>query len=325
MPEASREVVLVTGASGFLGRHVARRFAAGGAWVVGLGHGPFEGGSPADWGLSDWRPGDVTRAALEAVTPRPDIIAHCAGGSLVGRSFEDPRGDFERTVATTADLLDYMRLAAPGARLVYPSSAAVYGDAKVLPIPTSATSRPLSPYGTHKRAAEELCRSYALHFGVRSAILRFFSIYGRHLRKQLLWDACNRLQAGDGAFSGSGRELRDWLHVDDAAALVVAAAGFASVECPIANGGTGIGTPVGGILERLGAALAPEIPIRFTGAHRPGDPSAFIADIADLSRWNWRPRVDWRDGVDDYAAWYLEITAREPRRARAASAALPRG
>ena len=312
MPERGREIVLVTGASGFLGRHVARQFAAEGAFVAGLGHGPFGGGSPADWGLSEWRAGDVTMATLMAL-PKPDIIAHCAGGSLVGRSFEAPREDFERTVATTAEVLDYIRLVAPGARLVYPSSAAVYGNATILPIPTRATGRPLSPYGTHKRSAEELCRSYALNFGVRCAILRFFSIYGRHLRKQLLWDACNKLASGSGAFSGTGRELRDWLHVDDAAALFVTAARFASPACPIANGGTGIGTSVGDVLNRLGAGLAPEIAIRFTGAQRQGDPSAFVADIAEAAAWNWRPTIDWADGVDDYSAWYREASGR-PRR-----------
>lgn len=313
----SREVVLVTGASGFLGRHVARRFAAEGATVLGLGHGPFADGTPADWGLAAWRAGEVSLAELRMTAPKPDIIAHCAGGSLVGRSFDDPRQDFQRTVSTTVDVLDYIRGDAPAARLLYPSSAAVYGNASALPITTADTGRPMSPYGTHKRAAEELCRAYALHFGVRCAILRFFSLYGRHLRKQLLWDACRRLSAGSGSFSGTGCELRDFLHADDAASLFVEAARFASADCPTANGGTGVGTAVGDIIRRLAAAIAPEAEIRFTGAQRPGDPSAFVADIADAAGWGWRPLLAWQAGVDDYAQWFRSLAAADPRPADA--------
>lgn len=298
------EVVLVTGASGFLGRHVARRFAAEGATVLGLGHGPFTDGTPEEWGLSSWQDSTVSLEALRALTTRPDIIAHCAGGALVGRSFEDPRQDFLRTVATTADILEFIRKDAPAARLVYPSSAAVYGNARALPIAVTHAVRPLSPYGTHKLAAEELCRASALHFGVRCTILRFFSLYGRHLRKQLLWDACGRLSAGSGAFSGTGDELRDFLHVDDAASLFVEGARHATADCPTANGGTGIGTSVGAVIRRLAAVIAPDVEIRFTGAQRPGDPNAFVADVGDAARWGWRPRPAWQTGVDDYALWY---------------------
>ena len=128
----------------------------------------------------------------------------------------DPFADFQRTVGSTAALLEYIRVDCPGAALVYPSSAAVYGHAVQLPMQEDGPLRPVSPYGVHKKFAEDLIRSHCVMFGLRASIVRLFSIYGEGFRKQLLWDACRKLLAGEREFFGIGDETRDWLHVDDA-------------------------------------------------------------------------------------------------------------
>lgn len=298
-------IVLVTGTNGFLGRHAARRFSASGARVVGLGHGAFAEGEARKWGISHWQSGAVSLATLDALELVPDVIVHCAGGALVSRSFADPHADFQMTVDATSSVLEFMRRRAPNARLVYPSTAAVYGLAQQLPIPIHAPVRPLSPYGVHKAIAESLCRSYAAHFGMRIAVVRLFSVYGPGLRKQLLWDACRRLETGTGRFAGTGTELRDWLHVEDAVRLFEVAARVATELCPTANGGTGEGTSVSQILHRLGALVSAQTAIEFEGTVRAGDPPAYVADLAAVAGWGWAPAVGWRDGVDDYAQWYL--------------------
>jgi len=71
---------------------------------------------------------------------------------------------------------------------------------------------------------EDLCLSYAGRWGIRTSVVRLFSVYGPSLRKQLLWDACEKFRRGDNTFAGTGSELRDWLHVKDAAALIATAA-----------------------------------------------------------------------------------------------------
>jgi UDP-glucose 4-epimerase len=319
MTSPSAPIVLVTGAFGFVGRHAARAFAAQGSHVIGLGHGQWSKVAAAAWGVTTWLRDDVSDQALDALPQVPDMIIHCGGGSLVGPSFDDPRKDFLRTVGGTSAVLDYMRRRAPNARLVYPSSAAVYGTTGELPITINAPLRPVSPYGVHKLAAEALCRSYAQHFGVKVAIVRLFSLYGPGLRKQLLWDACGKLTKGIGTFAGTGLEVRDWLHVEDAVALLAAAAEVASPSCPIANGGTGTGTPVKDIVTALAERLAPGIPIIFTGSGRTGDPPAYIADVGDAKAWGWEPKLSWREGVKTYAEWYCSETAAVGRAAVSAS------
>src|SRR5574337_1873638 len=129
------EKALITGASGFIGRHVARLFSARGWVVTGIGHGEF--GDFKEWGLSEWRRSDITLDGLKSLAGRPDLIVHCAGGASVGASIAGPLADFERTVHTTASVMEYVRLLSPGTKVVYPSSAAVYGAVESMPIPRS--------------------------------------------------------------------------------------------------------------------------------------------------------------------------------------------
>lgn len=110
---------------------------------------------------------------------------------------------------------------------------------------------------------------------------------------------------------GTGQELRDWLHVEDAAALLLAAAQAAGPQCPVFNGGTGIGTPI----TQIGRALAdawdrPELPLAFTGQSRAGDPVTLVADVSQArAQLGWQARIGWADGVQDYVRWFRAAQA----------------
>lgn len=298
------KTVCITGAFGFIGRHVARLYAAKGWQVTGIGHGSWGRAEWQQWGVADWHSADISLESMLTYAGRPDVIIHCAGSGSVAFSMDHPLQDFQRTVSTTAAVLEFIRMQSPGTCLVYPSSAGVYGIAEHLPIEVSAPLRPISPYGVHKKMGEELCRAFAGHFKIPVAIVRLFSIYGNTLRKQLLWDACVKLRNGETGFFGSGRERRDWLHIEDAATLLFEAGNHASPGCPVVNGGTGIGTGTREILTELfschGRSDSPE----FTGSTRPGDPVDYIADLAETRQWNWRPTKTWRQGVREYVEWY---------------------
>lgn len=302
-------IALVTGACGFIGRHTARRLARGGWTVWGIGHGRFDDAEPEAWGLRGFAPGDVTLANLAGCDVKPDLIVHCAGGSSVGYSTSHPLEDFNRTVATTAAVLEYARTQAATARIVYASSAAVYGRAGTLPLREDAALQPVSPYGVHKHIGEDLCRMYGEQFGVPTVIIRFFSVYGAGLRKQLLWEASSRMQSGNPTFSGSGKEVRDWLHVEDAVSLIESAQRLASKDCPVLNGGTGIGVPVAQILKELFSCFGRTDEPRFSGSRREGDPNALVADISRASGTGWRPGISWKEGVREYAAWFSKAAA----------------
>lgn len=297
---------LVTGAHGFLGRHVALRLHEIGYLVTGIGHGAWEGLEQSRFGVSSWHSTDITSESLVQYADDPDVIVHCAGSGSVAFSMTQPYQDYARTVSNTAAVLEYLRLHSPRTVLIYPSSAAVYGLTDRLPMTESHALNPASPYGLHKLMAEQLCRSYASHFGIVVAMVRFFSIYGEGLKKQLLWDACTRAAQGQNIFFGTGIELRDWIHVKDAASLIEAAIGHASFQCPVVNGGSGEGVSVSEILletfRLFGASQRPA----FSGNARPGDPPGYHADTSAARAWGWQPQIDWQEGISRYVRWFKE-------------------
>ena len=296
--------ILVTGAHGFIGRYVARDLAQNGLRVIGIGHGDWRQEQWREWGIAEWYAADVSMETLVAHAGAPQGVIHCAGSGSVGFSVTHPHEDYQRTVATTASLLEFLRRHAPEATLVYPSSVAVYGNVLRLPISEADPVAPVSPYGVHKQMAEQLCASYARSFGLKTTIVRLFSVYGIGLRKQLLWDACSRISNGDLVFSGTGGEQRDWLHVEDAARLLGLALNHASSDCPVVNGGTGSGVTVAQILREIVSVIGRGGSVSFSGQTRPGDPLAYVADISRACALGWNPERQWQQGVREYLDWF---------------------
>ena len=298
------DTALVTGAYGFVGRHVARALAAQGVHVTGIGHGSWGRDEWRRCGVAEWHTADVTVDSLITYAGEPDVVFHCAGSGSVAFSMTHPHQDWQRTVASTQSVLEYLRVRRPAARLVIPSSAGVYGVAERMPITTTDALRPTSPYGVHKTMAEDLCRSYARHFGVRSALVRLFSVYGIGIRKQLLWDACCKLSQGVGTFAGTGLETRDWLHVEDAAQLMLVAAQHASADCPVVNGGMGAAICIREVVELIASRLGGAVQPVFSGHSRAGDPTHYQADLSGAQAWGWAPQRDRVREMNAYVDWY---------------------
>ncbi|WP_390891558.1 NAD-dependent epimerase/dehydratase family protein [Edaphobacter flagellatus] len=296
--------IVVTGAYGFLGRHVARCLSKQGHIVLGIGHGEWLQEDWKFWGLSEWKRSDVTLQALKQYAGEPSAIVHCAGSGSVPFSIQDPLADFERTVETTAHVLEYVRTSAPSCRIVYPSSASVYGNAETIPIREVCPTVPISQYGTHKLMAEQMVTSYSRQFGTSAAIVRLFSVYGCGLRKQLLWDACRKFSNNDYVFTGTGNEVRDLLHVEDAATLLMTATEHASPTCPTVNGGSGHGVTVRDVLLHLTSILQTKGVPTFSGTQRTGDPTRYIADTQGSKAWGWLPTRQWAEGVEEYVTWW---------------------
>lgn len=188
------------------------------------------------------------------------------------------------------------------------SSAAVYGAGHEGPIAESAPQRPYSPYGHHKSMMEGLCRSYGASFGTCSAVVRLFSVYGTGLRKQLLWDLCTRLEAGESepTLGGNGAELRDWTDVRDVVRALALVPRLASAEVPTLNAGSGRATPVRDIAALVLAAWDPRNARRasFSGRSRPGDPFSLIAEASALRALGFDWRVPVEAGIADYVTWF---------------------
>lgn len=312
--------ILITGAHGFIGKHLSKYLAAQGHHVIGIGHGIWPSNEALRWGVQHWLNGDIQTTKLRALQTwaNPDLVFHLAGGSTVGAAVDNPYEDFSRTVTSTLELLEWMRLGLPSARLIPVSSAAVYGSRFSGQIPENVAGVPYSPYGHHKNIMEMLCRSYGDSYGINFQVARLFSVYGPELKKQLLWDICTRLSRGESplVLGGTGAELRDWTHVEDVVAAL-ALIGFnddSTHNNPI-NIGTGIGTSVQEIAQlvinawqkRTGASPRPEL--RFSGQNRPGDPISLIAEPSSLSRFGFSYQTSLTEGIESFVDWFCRAAA----------------
>lgn len=301
--------VLITGANGFLGRNISLFLHSKGFSVFGIGRGHFSETEKQNLGFKHWITSDISVASIRQFNTNFDYIIHCAGGASVATSINDPVEDFRNTVSATLDVLEFIRIHSPTCKLIYPSSAAVYGEHDDSEISITDALNPASPYGFHKKMAEDLCLSYNKFFMVDISIIRFFSVYGPGIKKQLIWDACNKIKdSSDTAlFWGTGQETRDWIYISDAMELI-----YSVMLIPdsllIVNGGSGVSTTIENTLKLLAQSLGNEaINITFNGASKTGDPCHYKANIKECSQLNWQPKVTLKEGLTAYINWFKAL------------------
>lgn len=298
--------LLVTGAKGAIGRTIVRQAKARGDCVIGIGNGDWSG-DPDLPPIDFWINGAVSADNLSLLTQNvgvPDVIIHLAGGATVGPSVNNPSEDFRRTVVSGQALLNWMIDGAPLARLVIASSAAVYGDGHSAPIKEESAHKPTSPYGAHKAALEVLAQTYAQQYHLNISILRLFSVYGPGLRKQLVWELFQKLLKGEPnlVFGGTGDECRDFIHIEDAAAMFPLVAALAGNNAPVFNGCTGESTRV---MDLVAAAvsLSQNASVTFTGVKRRGDPEYLVGDTLAAQHVGVSSQTKLLDGLRDTFDW----------------------
>jgi UDP-glucose 4-epimerase len=313
-----RRVAWVTGASGFLGGAVARGLIERGWTVVGTGRRRYDDVARTLAGLAGYVPGNLGFEAIfdamEACAGPPAVVVHCAGAGTVAEVARVPIPDLHTTVMSLALLAQWLLRRAADARLLVASSAAVYGAAPA-PQREDAAPAPVSDYGWHKLMGEQVLAS-ARQKGLACCAVRFFSLFGPGLRKQVLWDTYWRARASHGALelSGNGAELRDLLYIDDAVALLHSLIASEGDLPPVVNGGTGRGARIGALMTMWSEIAFGGRPIRFTGAVRAADPAALVADIGLAASLGFAPSVPLEEGFRRTADW-LQDTVAPPLRA----------
>jgi UDP-glucose 4-epimerase len=309
-PVDKMRIAWVTGAGGFMGRHAVRRLAADGWSVVGIGETTPDAAAIRAWGFASWRTMALTPDALERLAgiAAPDAVFHAAGVGAVAQVTQDPLRAFDRTVRSTAVLLDTLRRTAPQARFIYPSSAAVYGERgeSALPLEEDSSCAPISAYGWHKLGAELLIREAVGVHGLSGAAIRFFSVYGPELRKQVVWDWTRRMMRANGSIimSGSANGMRDFLSVDDATKLISLLAGSAPRGAfTLVNGGTGHGVTMGDLARLIAETLERPLEITFDGRTKACDPLIYRASTRRAEALGFIPRVPVAEGIRRYVTW----------------------
>lgn len=316
---------LVTGGAGYIGAHVVRTFIEQGMDVVVLddlssGHASFlPSGVP-------FVKGNILDADLVAVTLREHAVTgvvHVAGFKYAGVSVERPLHTYEQNVTGTLVLLQAMADAGVS-RIVFSSSAAVYGTPDTDLVTEDTPKNPQSPYGESKLIGEWLLRDQGVAVGLAHTSLRYFNVVGSgypdvydtspHNLFPLVFDALLAGRTpriyGDDYPTPDGTCVRDYLHVSDLAISHVAAAKRLDAGEPIEpvyNLGSGDGVSVAEIMaavrEVTGIEFTPEVAPR-----RPGDPARIVASGELAARdLDWRMRHSLTDMVA--SAWRARADA----------------
>ena len=221
--------ILVTGAAGFIGSHTVDLLLSSGHEVVGVDD--FRTGRRENLRLAtvsprfDFHPLDITKTAdfsSLVCSKRPEVIVHLAGLVSVQDSRADPALNWRLNVGGTQSVIE-ASIGASVSRVVFASSAAVYGDSNVLPLAEDGPKQPLNPYGEAKLASEELLSGAARTRGFSGVNLRYFNVFGDRQDPRSPYsgvvskyiDCCRHDKAP--MIFGDGRQTRDFVHVRDVA------------------------------------------------------------------------------------------------------------
>lgn len=313
--------VLVTGGAGYVGSHVLLALIEAGHAVLALDDlsGGFQQAVPEAAGFVQCDMLDT--AALTAALERfaPDAAVHMAGRIAVGASVVAPAEYYRVNVAGGLSLLEAMR-ATGVRRLVFSSSAAVYGAPQTVPIPEEHTKQPTSPYGRTKWMFEQILADYAAAYGFGSVALRYFNAAGAHpsgaigeahepethliplCLKGILTGRPVRVFGADYP-TRDGTAVRDYVHVCDLArAHVAACERLAAGAAAAYNCGTGDGYTVREVLAACERVSGRKVPFELA-PRRAGDTPELVAEATRIgAELGWRPeRSDLEAIIED--AW----------------------
>jgi UDP-glucuronate 4-epimerase len=311
--------VLVTGAAGFIGSHLAEALIARGDEVTGLdSFDPFYPRAVKERNLLALAThpgfrlveGDIRdRTTVAAQLTADTVVVHLAAKAGVRPSLVDPAGYASTNVEGTAAVLDACRQAG-ATRVVFGSSSSVYGDDSPPPFREDAPCvAPVSPYAATKRAGELLLASLAEPMGLRGIALRFFTVYGPRQRPDLAIRAfARRLMRNEPLpIFGDGTDSRDYTYVDDIVRGVVAAIDRTARVTPgtveTYNLGGDRPVPLARMVETLAAALGvtPQLDRR---PRQPGDVHHTSADLTRArSGLGYDPQVSFEDGIARFVTW----------------------
>ncbi|MEY3559154.1 MAG: UDP-glucose 4-epimerase [Actinomycetota bacterium] len=299
--------VLITGGAGYIGSLTARLIRASGRAIVNLD--TLENGHRKAVGDAPFVQGDVADSSLvERICSEHgvDEVVHFAAYKAVGESMSNPEKYFNNNVIGSQKLFGALNNAGVE-RVVFSSTAAVYGTPATVPVQETDPLHCESVYAETKLMIENTLRWYAQTTPMRHACLRYFSQnLIPHVMKAVLGHSPALQVFGNDFPTPDGTGVRDYIHVEDLARAHVAAldylsAGNESITC---NVGTGHGTSVLEIIAATERISGKSVPHEIV-ARRPGDPSQCYADAGLITeKFNWSPQRNLDDIISSAYAWH---------------------
>ena len=298
--------ILVTGGAGFIGSNIVKS-------LLDLGHEPIVLDNITSGYRENLLPevkffeGDTrNQAQLLEAAESCGVILHLAASVGNKRSIDHPQLDSEINVIGTLNVLEIAR-AYHINRIVFSSSAGIFGELKTLPIKEDHPQEPDSPYGTSKLAAEKMCLVYNKLYGMHNICLRYFNVYGPNQRYDAYGNVipifANRLLKGEPLIVfGDGEQTRDFVNVHDVVKANIKAALSSEVK-GVFNIGSGTRVSINELTRLMQKVSGVRTEIQH-GPPRPGDVRDSLADVSSARKsFGFEPSMDLHPGLIEYWDW----------------------
>jgi len=284
--------ILVTGGLGFIGKHLVKR-------LEDEGHNIH---------IIDIKGGSNLLDIDEITNKHYDIIYHLAANADVRGGIDNTTIDLENNIIATHRLLEYMRMH-NCKKLVFASSATIYGERDDFPIPEDAPDlRPISLYGASKLSAEHLIEAYSHMFGINANIFRFGNIVGEGNTHGVINDFVRKLQKNPKKLEilGNGNQIKQYLHVNDCINALMNISIEEGVNIyNLAHDDT---MPVSRLASIVIDEMELDAEIEYTGGDRGwiGDVPVTIIDNSKMKECGWKPTVSVEDGIRRTVRWLID-------------------
>lgn len=236
-----------------------------------------------------------------------ELIINCSGSANVQFSFNSPYDDYKLNVNNVFLHLNSIKEHAPKTKYLLLSSAAVYGNPNIFPICESNLIAPISPYGYHKFAAENLCKEFNDVFDIQTLIVRIFSAYGPGLKKQLFWDLHQKHQKSNRVeLFGTGEETRDFIFIDDLVKALELVMVNSSFENDIINIGSGYSTKIKDVVKVFFDNSSKPVDYFFSNTALSGAPNNWSVNIDKLKAFGFEPQYSITKGIKKTSLWLQE-------------------
>ncbi|RJS72320.1 NAD-dependent epimerase/dehydratase family protein [ANME-2 cluster archaeon] len=295
--------ILVTGGAGFIGSHLVDRLINECTVTVydNLSTGKEEN-LPENVLFVKGNLGDSDLVKKTIDDADIDVIFHIGANASVPHSVDNPRYDFEANALGTFNILESC-LDLNVEKVVYASTAAVYGEPVYTPIDEDHPLHPVSPYGASKLAGERYGFAFKETYGIDFAAIRIFNTYGPRQPRYVMYDFIHKLKKNPLLLEvlGTGEQIRDYCYVSDMADAFVLVAEQGS---GVYNAAGGSPTSIKHLAELMVAIISPEAAIRYGGRTWAGDVNTLYADITRIRELGFDPKVGFEEGVRKMIAWF---------------------